>query len=175
MYIDEHQQMYDYIIIMGDFNSEPLDTEIKEFCEIYYLKNLVMHPTCYKNPANPSCIDLILTNRQKQFHNTTVVETGLSDFHKMTVTILKTYFKKAPSKVVSYRDYKNFSQLYFRRELHQCLMKYDMYELSNDDFIRIFMDIFDRHAPLKQKYVSSNQVPFMTEELRRYQSLRNFQ
>ena len=32
------------------------------------------------------------TNGQKQFHNTTVVETGLSDFHKMTVTILKRYF-----------------------------------------------------------------------------------
>ena len=119
------------------------------------------------NPANPSCIDLILTNRQKQFHNTTVVETGLSDFHKMTVTILKTSFKKAPPKVVSYRDYKNFSQLYFRSELQQCLMKYDMFELSNGDFVRIFMDIFDRHAPLKLKYVRSNQVPFMTKELRK--------
>ena len=53
----------------------------------------------------------------------------------MTVTILKPYFKKAPPKVVSYRDYKKFSQLYFRRELQQCLMKYDMYELSND-FLR---------------------------------------
>ena len=75
--------------------------------------------------------------------------------------------KKAPPKVVSYRDDKNLSQLYFRRELQQCLMKYDMHELSNDDFVRIFMDIFDRHAPLKQKYVRSNQVPFMTTELRK--------
>ena len=75
MYIDEHLQMYDNIVIMEDFNSEPVDAEMKEFCELYCLKNLVTHPTCYKNPANPSCIDLILTNRQKQFHNTTVVET----------------------------------------------------------------------------------------------------
>ena len=96
-----------------------------------------------------------------------MVETGRSDFHKMTVTILITYFKKVPPKVVSYRDYKNFSQLYFRSELQQCLMKYDMFELSNDDFVRIFMDIFDRHAPLKLKYARSNQVPFMTKELRK--------
>ena len=58
-YVDEHLQQYENIIIMGDFNSEPLDTELKEFCEIYCLKNLVKDPTCYKNPENPSCIDLI--------------------------------------------------------------------------------------------------------------------
>ena len=69
---------------------------------------------------------------------------------------------------MSNTDYKNFSQLYFRRELQQCLMKYDMYELSNDDFVRIFIDIIDRHAPLKQKYVRSNQVAFMTKDLRKY-------
>ena len=73
---------------------------------------------------------------------------------------------------MSYRDYKNFSQLYFRRELQQCLMKYDMYELSND-FFKIYMDIFDRHAPLKQKYVRSNQVPFMIMELRKAVMIRS--
>ena len=31
--------------------------------------------------------------------NTTVIETGLSDLHKMTVTVLKTYFKKVPPKI----------------------------------------------------------------------------
>ena len=37
----------------------------------------------------------------------------------------------------------------------------------------IFMDIFDRHAPLKQKYVRSNQVPFMTKELRKAVMIRS--
>ena len=41
-----------------------------------------------------------------------------------------------------------------------------MYELSNDDFVRIFMDIFDRH-------VRSNQVPFMTKELRKAGMIRS--
>ena len=34
------------------------------------------------------------------------------------------------------------------------------------------MDIFDRHAPLKQKYVRSNQVPFMIKELRKAVMIR---
>ena len=35
------------------------------------------------------------------------------------------------------------------------------------------MDIFDRHAPLKQKYVRSNQVPFMIMELRKAVMIRS--
>ena len=71
----------DNIIILGDFNSEQTETYMKNFINAYDLKNLVKEPTCYKNPRNPSCIDLIFTNRYMSFHNTTTVETGLSDFH----------------------------------------------------------------------------------------------
>ena len=115
----------------------------------------------------------MLTNRERQFQKTTVVETGLSEFHKMTVTILKTFFRKAPPKIVSYRDYKKFSQVYFRSELHQYLTNYNIYELSNDEFVKIFMGIFDKHAPLKQKYVRANQGPFMTKELRKAVMIRS--
>ena len=96
--MDYYLPLYDNIIVMGDFNSEPTETYMNEFIKIYDLKNLVNEPTCYKNLTNPSCIDLILTNRSKSFQNTVVVETGLSDFHKMTITIMKTYFKKKETK-----------------------------------------------------------------------------
>ena len=77
---------------------------MKEFCDIYSFKNLIKEPTCFKNPANPKCIDLMLTNRHRCFQNSCVIETGLSGFHKMTVTLLRTFFKKAEPKVISYRD-----------------------------------------------------------------------
>ena len=57
-------QSYDNIIIMGDFNCEPLHQEIVDFCDLYNFKNIVKHPTCFKNRENPSCIDLILTNKR---------------------------------------------------------------------------------------------------------------
>ena len=95
---------YDNLIIMGDFNSEPSDNELQEFCNSFTLKNLVKEPTCYKNVNNPSCIDLILTNRPTSFQNTITLETGISDFHKMTITVLKTSFNKQPLKIIVYRD-----------------------------------------------------------------------
>ena len=81
---------------MGDFNSELSERDMSEFCFLNNLKNLISEPTCFKNAANPSCIDLMLTNRCKSFKCTTVIESGLSDFHKMTLAVLKMHFKKAP-------------------------------------------------------------------------------
>ena len=52
---------------------------MKEFTETYNLNNLIKGPTGFKNPLNPSLIDLILTNRSRSFQNTRTIETGLSD------------------------------------------------------------------------------------------------
>ena len=54
---------YENIILMGDFNSEMSEEPMQIFCNTYNLKSLVSKPTCYKNIENPSCIDLILTNK----------------------------------------------------------------------------------------------------------------
>ena len=47
-------------------------------------------------------IDLILTNSPYSFQNSCVMETGLSDFHKMIVSVMKTYFQKLKPKIVQY-------------------------------------------------------------------------
>ena len=62
-------------------------------------------------------IDLIVTNRPRSFCNSDSLETGLSDFHKLIVTVLKTFFKKQSSKIISYRNHKNFSNDLFRTDL----------------------------------------------------------
>ena len=50
----------------------------------------------------------MLTNRHRSFQNSCVIETGLPDFHKMTVTVLRCFLKKVEPKVIFCRDYKNF-------------------------------------------------------------------
>ena len=70
---------------------------MKTSCESYALSRLIKEPTCYKNTQNPSCIDLILTNTANSphnFKNSCVIVTGLSDFHMMTVTVMKTTYEK---------------------------------------------------------------------------------
>ena len=83
---------------------------MKDFCETYDLENLITDPTCFKNPDNPSSIDVMLTNRVNSFQNSMTIETGLSDHHKMTTSVLKIYFKKKEPVKINYRCYKNYQR-----------------------------------------------------------------
>ena len=69
------------------------DPSLKKFCNLYSLKTLIKISTCFKNPDNPKVIYLLLTNRPGSFCNSGTLKTGLSDFHKLTLTVLNTYFK----------------------------------------------------------------------------------
>ena len=55
------------MLILGDLNSPVHDNEMKQFCDMYNLKNLINEPTCYKNIDNPSSIDVMLTNKKGRF------------------------------------------------------------------------------------------------------------
>ena len=79
----------DNFLIVGDFNSEMTESAMEKFCGTYHLHNLIKDPTCLKNSDRPSCIDLLLTNFSKSFLKSQTLETGLSDFHKLTLTVLK--------------------------------------------------------------------------------------
>ena len=63
--LDLYLEKYDNILLMGDYNCEIVEQAMHVFCETYNLTSLIKVPTCFKNQDNPSCIDLILTNKPK--------------------------------------------------------------------------------------------------------------
>ena len=58
--LDESNSKYDNILIIGDLNTKMSESEMT-----YNLESIVNKGTSFKNPKNPSCIDLILTNKQE--------------------------------------------------------------------------------------------------------------
>ena len=82
-----YSSSYQNQIIICDFNVGPENTYTKSSCHNF-------KPTCFKNLENSSCIDLILTNKPWSFQNSFAIETGLSDFHKMRLTVMKKSFQK---------------------------------------------------------------------------------
>ena len=164
--LNRFMSQYDNLLLLGDFNMEPQENILMGFCECYNLKNLVKEPTCFKNPRNPSCIDLILTNRRTMFQNTSVIETGISDHHKLTVTVMKSFFPKLSPTIVVYRNFSKFDNKAFRYDLQKRLNEIEDHILDYDDFEDIFCNILNKHAPMKQKYIRANNSPFMTKLLR---------
>ena len=134
---------------------------MESFCESYRFKNLIKDPTCFKNPANPSCIDLMLTNS-----SSCVIETGLSDFHKIIVSVMKTTFQKLKPRIVQYRHYTQFSNDYFRKKRLENLSLENINTNSNglEDFLQICINPLDQIAPRK-KYIRGNNMPFFNKEL----------
>ena len=100
---------YEKVILTGDFNVQESECVFDSFLFQHDLINLVKDSTFYKNPRNPSCIDLYLTNRQLRFQNTSSVFTGLSDFYELVLIVFKTTLVKSKPKELFYRDYKHFN------------------------------------------------------------------
>ena len=113
--LDLYCAEYEHFIIVRDFNTEVTQASMKVFFGSYgFTKNLIKDETCYKNPENPSCIDLVLTNNPNSFQNSAVIET---DYHRVMVTVMKTLSEKLKPSIIHYSDYRKFSSDKFRENL----------------------------------------------------------
>ena len=98
----------------------------------------------------------MLTNRHRSFQNSCVIETSLSDFHKMTVPVLRPFLKKAEPKIIFYRDYKNFTNDNCRLLIEELSGNVNITNTALDSFLDISREALNKTAPLKQKFVRAN-------------------
>ena len=122
-------------MLVGDFNAEESEPSLSQFLYEYNAKKSVKENTCFKNELNPSCIDLFTTNSLLSFQNTTAISDGLSDFHKMVITVMKMSLKKYSLVERHYRDYKYFDQTKFKNNLNEKLNEgisnYELFETTS--------------------------------------------
>ena len=89
---------YENIIVIRDLNIDVSDPDknrnnyLSNFVDTFSLSNLInKHVT----GASGTTLDIMLTSRPKCFQKTSTVVTGLSHFHKIIISCLKTTFEKA--------------------------------------------------------------------------------
>ena len=90
--IDFYSRTYTNITLMGHFNTRPDDKNFRAFSEGHNLFNLMKDKTSFKS-ASGTYIDLIFTNKKFCVKNTSTIDTGVSDFHRMIFTQLKLTFQ----------------------------------------------------------------------------------
>ena len=84
---------YENLVVVGDFNIDIKSSnsdkgKLGNFCDLFNLTNLVHSENCFMKNSK-SIVVLILTNKPLHLQKTHVVETGLSDYHKMISTFSK--------------------------------------------------------------------------------------
>ena len=119
---------YENIIVIADLNIDVSDPDkdrnnyLSDFVDTFSLSNLINN----KNLSGTT-IDIMLTNRPNCFQKTSTVVTGLSDFHKMIISCLKTTFKKIPPKKIIFKNYKKFDEQNVLYDLDQYMIKGKFY------------------------------------------------
>ena len=108
------------MFIIGDLNMTTENIHLNDLLQIFDLTALVKVSTCYQL-QNPNCIDHFLTNQKALFKHCQTFETGLSEHHKLILTIMKSGIFKRPLKEKIYWSYKKFDDEYFSNTLKEKL------------------------------------------------------
>ena len=66
---DTYRQNHEKFLFAGDFNTKDTEPVLSELLTNYDSNNLVKDKTYFKNPENPRCIDLVVTNSIMSFQN----------------------------------------------------------------------------------------------------------
>ena len=70
-------------------------------------------------------------------------------------------FQKLKTKIIAYRDYKNFDNAKFGYDIVTPTSNVDNFGMYKSTIF----NIFNRHVPIKKKYIRANEAPFMSKEL----------
>ena len=109
-------------MLIGDFNLTIDNKNLENVMTTFDLECLIKKPTCFQS-SNPTCIDLILTNKKEFFKNTDVIEVGIPNHHSLIATDLKSLLLKGNAKTKLYRDYNSFNIDHVKGNLDNNLKK----------------------------------------------------
>ena len=90
------------IVLVGDFNRTAENIKMEQLPNTFSLESLITSRTCFKS-VTPTCIDLILISHKRYFMKSQTLVTGISDFHALTLTIMRNTFCKGNLKITFYR------------------------------------------------------------------------
>ena len=94
---------------------------------------------------------LCLQIDQELFKKAPIIETGLSNYHKLIYFVFCNIFCLVTPKKIKYRNYKQFGSKSFLYELDQELLKKEMYKDHNDKFLtltNVFRYVLDKNTLL---------------------------
>ena len=83
--------------LLGDLNIVCGNTQLKNICKSFLFEHLTKKLTCYNGDTSTSTDHII--NISKRFMKSIALETGISDHHKMRITIFCCTFAKGKPKI----------------------------------------------------------------------------
>ena len=106
---------------------------------------------------------LILYSQKYGLQKTGTWDTGLSDFHHLIYTQLKSRYPGLPPRKINYRCYNHTVENNFLTDLSLQITSSKINEI--EPFEDKFVTVLDRHAPRKTRMVRGNEKPYVNRTL----------
>ena len=161
-----------FVIITGDLNLNRLKTDkregkiVRDLEDIHELSCLINKPTRITDTSR-TLIDVILTNKPEIFKESNVYDPGLSD-HRMVYAVTRENAIHYPSKVISFRRFKNLNEDELLKDLSVAPWHVeDIFDSVDDRYFywsKLVNDVLDNHTTQKKLRVRSRDVEYMTPE-----------
>ncbi len=170
---DENKEFY----LLGDLNANVLDVSnnatknLNSIIELYQLSQTISSPTRVTLNSS-SLVDVCLTPTPDKLILSRVVKTTISN-HYMILIVRKINIipKLNRYKKIEVCNFKHFNANNFQTDLHnqtwELISNYSDVDRMWDIWKTLFMDVLDRHAPLREKRVKNKpNVPWLTSEIK---------
>ena len=173
--IEKALSMNQNVVIMGDFNCDMLNTDdysnnwVTDMCTLFHLNQLILNPTRI-TPSSCTLIDLILTSVSELYQNTEVIPVTLSDHYLIYTTITNFRTKQTINNVIKCRSFSKFDDISFLKSIDKFLStynisSYDSVETAWEKWKINFINICDKHAPLRMFRLKQNCKPWVSNEV----------
>ena len=169
------------ILLLGDFNFDLFkpQTAWTSTTALFGLHQLVSKATRIAN-TSATLLDHIYTNNKQLVNNVRVHESGISDHFSIICTWLykPPKMKNRGHTTIHYRSFKHFNKILFYHDLSLINFK-EVCDFQDpikavDCFYEALMPVIEKHAPLRQKRVKSQNLPgWLTPEIREAMKIRD--
>ena len=150
-------------IILGDFNCNFMPDQI---CIVL---NQLIHKATRVTNTTSTTIDLIFVTDKKLYRETGIFRTSISDHYLIyTIRDFNANLAKKPT-CAELRSFKNFDEDKFLDELrnvpwHIC-KDIESIDFTWETWLRLFMNVVDKHIPMRKKRIRKNACPWITNEI----------
>ena len=152
-------------------NNKSVPSDVKsyqEFCTFFGLKQLIIVPTRVTTGSS-TIIDHVLASFPERVTQSGVIDIGLSDHQLIYCTRKISRIKRGSHKQIKLLSFKHYTVHLFEQELSK--LNFPNYRNFNDineaynDFIQKIMNVIDKVAPLKERWVKQNSQEWFDGEI----------
>ena len=171
------------IIIMGDFNANVVAPKLCKYAkklihatQLYGLNQLINKPTRVTEHTS-SAIDLVFVNNSHRICSYGVQEFSASD-HSIVFAVKKAGICKAQAKIREIRSFKRYNKEQFCKDVADIpwstVESFDDINDAASAWNSLFVDVANRHAPIKRLKTKGALKPWITNDLKELMAERDY-